>query len=151
MGPRRLLWLDRALAALDGTGLEHGERINVASALSGYAITEAALVHGVGGGGPQMENVAITGAADYGEVLAGLLDPETYPALSAAMRSGAMGGAEGWVDDDDFVFGLDLLLDGIEALIGRRASEGRAPPKLRGEARSLSSCVRTDQRGVGGG
>ncbi|GAA1870672.1 TetR/AcrR family transcriptional regulator [Actinomadura bangladeshensis] len=125
LGPRRLLWLDRALASLDGTGLHDGEKVNVASALAGYALTDAAIVHGVGGGDPQMEAAAITGAAGYGEMLAGLLDPETYPALSAAMRSGAMHGAEGWVDDGDFVFGLDLLLDGIEALIERRRAAGR--------------------------
>ncbi|WP_327583368.1 TetR/AcrR family transcriptional regulator C-terminal domain-containing protein [Nonomuraea sp. NBC_00507] len=75
-------------------------------------------------GDPRMEESGIKGAADYGEVLAEVLDPETYPALSAAMRSGAMRGAEGWVDDGDFVFGLDLLLDGVEALIRRRVLEG---------------------------
>ncbi|GGO75807.1 TetR/AcrR family transcriptional regulator [Nonomuraea cavernae] len=126
LGPRRLLWFDRALAALDGTGLDHGEKINVASTLTGYALTDAALVHGIGGGAPQPEEHAIGGAAEYGEVLAGLLDPAAYPALSAAMRSGVMRGAEGWVEDEDFVFGLNLLLDGIEALIGRRASEERS-------------------------
>jgi len=133
LGPRRLLWLDRALASLEGTGLDDGEKINVATTLTGYALTDAALVHGSSGGHPQMEAAAITGAADYGEVLAGLLDPETYPALSAAMRSGVMRGAEGWVEDGDFVFGLDLLLDGVEALIRRRAPEGRPPssPKPR--------------------
>ncbi|WP_277750698.1 hypothetical protein [Nonomuraea polychroma] len=35
-----------------------------------------------------------------------------------------MRGAERWVDDGDFVFGLELLLDGIEALIRRRALKG---------------------------
>ncbi|WP_106401039.1 TetR/AcrR family transcriptional regulator [Actinocorallia populi] len=121
LGPRRLLWLDRVLASLDGTGLDDGEKINVATTLTGYALTDAAIIHSARSGDPQMEDAAITGAADYGEVLAGLLDPEAYPALSAAMRSGAMRGAEGWVDDADFVFGLDLLLDGVEALIRRRA------------------------------
>ncbi|MEO3808365.1 TetR/AcrR family transcriptional regulator [Sphaerisporangium sp. B11E5] len=114
LGPRRLLWLDRALAALDGTGLGHGEKINVATALTGYALTDAALVHNLGG------ETDLTGAAEYGDVLAGLLDPGTYPALAAAVRAGALHGAEGWVDDTDFVFGLDLLLDGVEALITRR-------------------------------
>ncbi|WP_055481524.1 TetR/AcrR family transcriptional regulator [Sphaerimonospora mesophila] len=126
MGPRRLLWLDRALAALAGTGLDDGEKINVATALVGYALTDAALVQSVTGGDPRMEEAGISGAADYGEVLTGLLDPETYPSLSAAMRSGVMEGAVGWVGDDDFRFGLDLLLDGVEALIGRRALRDRS-------------------------
>ncbi|TDD22346.1 TetR/AcrR family transcriptional regulator [Nonomuraea diastatica] len=121
LGPRRLLWLDRLLAALDGLGLDDGERINVASALAGYALTDSALVTTVGVGEAQLDDGGIEGAGDYGEVLAGLLDPETYPALSAAVRGGALRGAEGWVDDD-FRFGLELLLDGVEALIARRAS-----------------------------
>lgn len=126
LGPRRLLWLDRALAVLAGTGLEDGEKINVAGALSGYALTDAALTHAAGTGFPELDESGIEGAADYGEVLAGVLDPETYPALSAAVRSGALRGAAGWVDDDDFRFGLGLLLDGIERLIARRALEGDA-------------------------
>lgn len=122
LGPRRLLWLDRLLTALDGTGLLPAEKINVATSLTGYAITAATLVHGLGGGDPQLEEAGLAGSADYGELLAGLVDPETYPSLSAALREGAMHGAEGWVDDGDFTFGLDLLLDGVEALIERRSS-----------------------------
>ncbi|MEV0163495.1 TetR/AcrR family transcriptional regulator [Nonomuraea fuscirosea] len=122
LGPRRLLWLDRALTALDGTGLDDGEKINVASSLTGYALTDAALTHTLASGSPELVDSGIEGATAYGEVLAEVLDPETYPALSAAMRSGVMGGAEGWTDADDFRFGLDLLLDGIEQLIARRAS-----------------------------
>ncbi|MEV0588474.1 TetR/AcrR family transcriptional regulator [Nonomuraea sp. NPDC050310] len=120
LGPRRLLWLDRALAVLEGTGLDHGERVNVASALTGYALTDAAVVRG--SGGPPVAGSEIGGAEEYGEVLADLVDPAGYPALSAAMRAGAMRGAVGWVQDEDFTFGLDLLLDGIEALIRRRAT-----------------------------
>ncbi|SDJ15703.1 TetR/AcrR family transcriptional regulator [Nonomuraea jiangxiensis] len=126
LGPRRLLWLDRLMTALGGTGLDDGEKINVATTLTGYALTDAAVVHGVGGGDPRLEEAGVKGASDYGDVLAEVLDPETYPALSAAMRAGVLRGAVGWVDDEDFLFGLNLLLDGIEALIARRASEGRA-------------------------
>ncbi|TDE54468.1 TetR/AcrR family transcriptional regulator [Nonomuraea mesophila] len=129
LGPRRLLWLDRLLAALDGMGLDEGEKINVASSLAGYALTDVALVTTAGGGDAQFEDTGIDGADAYGEVLAGLLDPRTYPALSAAVRGGALRGAEGWADDDDFRFGLELLLDGVEALIARRASEGEVGGK----------------------
>ncbi|MGP4093267.1 TetR/AcrR family transcriptional regulator [Nonomuraea sp. KM90] len=122
LGPRRLLWLDRALAALDGTGLDDGEKINVASALTGYALTDAALVQTMGTGFAEFDESGIDSPFDYGEVLAEVLDPETYPALSAAVRGGVMHGADSWADDADFRFGLDLLLDGVEQLIARRAS-----------------------------
>ena len=39
--------------------------------------------------------------------------------LAEAVEQDAFGRAEEWIDDADFTFGFDLLLDGIEALIGR--------------------------------
>jgi AcrR family transcriptional regulator len=120
MGPRRMCWLDRALAALAGTTLDEGEKVNAVIALTGYALTDATLVHGMRIGDRGLDDAEIKGAADYGDVLAEVLDPESYPALSAAVRSGVFRGAEGWTEDADFLFGLHLLLDGIEALIARR-------------------------------
>src|SRR5690606_29371370 len=112
-GPRALLWLDRALAALAGAGLDAGERVRAATALSGYAVSDATLTYRMRG--------TESGAEEYGEMLGHLLDPAAYPALSAAVRQGAFRGARGWTDDGDVTFGLTLLLDGIEALIARRA------------------------------
>ncbi|NUW46468.1 TetR/AcrR family transcriptional regulator [Nonomuraea rhodomycinica] len=120
MGPRRLSWLDRALEALGATPLDDGEKFNTVTALTGYALTGATLVHATSAAGGE-RGAGIAGAAEYGEVLAEVLDPRTYPTLSAMMRSGTLGRSEGWVEDADFAFGLDLLLDGVEALIRRRA------------------------------
>ncbi|MET8007291.1 hypothetical protein [Nonomuraea glycinis] len=39
MGPRRLLWLDRALDALGGTALDEGEKLRAATVLTGYALS----------------------------------------------------------------------------------------------------------------
>ncbi|NJP90803.1 TetR/AcrR family transcriptional regulator [Nonomuraea sp. FMUSA5-5] len=144
LGPRRLLWLDRAFAALDGTGLDDGEKINVASTLAGYALTDAAIVHTAGTGLQEYADSGIGSAADYGELLAEVLDPGTYPALSAAVRAGVFRGAESWADDADFRFGLDLLLDGVEQLIARRASDGRAADGRASDGRAA------DERTSGG-
>ncbi|GAA2370679.1 TetR/AcrR family transcriptional regulator [Nonomuraea africana] len=121
MGPRRLYWLDRVLDALGDTTLDDAEKFNAATALSGYALTDATLVHTMNAGGERLAAAGVTGATDYGEVLAEVLDPQTYPALSAMMRSGLLRDSEGWTEDADFLFGLNLLLDGIEALMSRRA------------------------------
>ncbi|WP_336215567.1 TetR/AcrR family transcriptional regulator [Nonomuraea sp. LPB2021202275-12-8] len=118
MGPRRMLWLDRVLAALADTALDEGEKIRAATALTGYALADASLVLGMR---PADAEDGVGGAAGYGRVLAELLEPEAYPALSGAVRSGVFEGVEGWTEDSDFVFGLDLLLDGIEALNARRS------------------------------
>jgi AcrR family transcriptional regulator len=122
-GPRSLRWLDRILAALADTGLDAGERINVATTLSGYAVSQAALAHGMRSQHETAGEAEIAGLAQYGEVLAEVLDPEGYPALAAVVDDDGFGDAEDWIDDADFVFGLDLLLDGIEALIARRGHE----------------------------
>ncbi|MFD3685257.1 TetR/AcrR family transcriptional regulator [Nocardiopsis sp. NPDC058631] len=119
MGPRSLLWLDRGLAALADTGLGTGERMNVASTLTGYAVSHAGLALGAVGQEPPGEE-AVAGLAEYSAILAEVLDPENYPALAAAVGEGAFGGGDDWIDDGDFGFGLDLLLDGIEALIAAR-------------------------------
>ncbi|MDA3626793.1 TetR/AcrR family transcriptional regulator C-terminal domain-containing protein [Saccharopolyspora sp. WRP15-2] len=116
-GPRALRWLDRVLTALDGTGLDAGEGINIATTLSGYARSSAALALGLHG---PVDEAASPGPAGYAETLAEVLDDRGHPALFAAVHAGAFGQAEQWVDDADFTFGLDLLLDGIQALITRR-------------------------------
>lgn len=121
MGPRRLLWLDRALDALGGTALDEGEKLRAATVLTGYALSDATLTYGMSAASGEPAEDGVGGAADYGEVLAEVLDPLSYPALSAAVRAGGFGGAEGWVQDADFLFGLNLLLDGIEALNVRRS------------------------------
>jgi AcrR family transcriptional regulator len=125
-GPRSLRWLDRALAALADTGLDAGERINIATTLTGYAVSQAALAHGMSGNHETAGDAGITGLAEYGEILAEVLDTETYPALSAVVHADGFGDAEEWIEDADFTFGLDLLLDGIQALIARRNDDRTA-------------------------
>jgi AcrR family transcriptional regulator len=116
-GPRSLRWLDRALAALDGTGLGPGEKINIVTTLTGYAAQQATLAHALTAVATADDPMA--GMAGYGAVLSEVLDPDGYPALTAAVRADGFGRNETWVDDADFIFGLTLLLDGIEALIRR--------------------------------
>jgi AcrR family transcriptional regulator len=129
-GPRSLRWLDRALAALADTGLDAGARINIATTLTGYAVNQAALAHGMSGDPESPGDAEIAGLAEYSEILAEVLDTENYPALSAVVRADGFGDAEEWIEDADFAFGLDLLLDGIEALITRRRADRTAftPP-----------------------
>ncbi|MEV0235279.1 TetR/AcrR family transcriptional regulator [Nonomuraea sp. NPDC050786] len=120
MGPRRLSWLERVLDALAGTSLGTGEKFNVATTLSGYALTSATTIAGMLEPEP---GDPVVHPSDYGAMLVEVVEPHAYPALSAALRSGLPGEADGWTEDGDFRFGLDLLLDGVEALIARRGSQ----------------------------
>jgi len=122
VGPGTLRWLDRALAALAGTGLDLGERINIASTLTGYATSQASLVQSMATGRPTTGgDDRIIGLADYSDILGQVLDPADHPELAAAVHAGAFGAAEEWIDEADFIFGLDLLLDGIQTLVTRRS------------------------------
>lgn len=122
-GPRTLRWLDRALAALGDTGLDYGQRINIATTLAGYGASQAKLALSMSSAAAP-ETMA--GLADYSDVLGHLLDPDGYPALTAAVAANAFGAAPEWLDDTDFTFGLDLLLDGVQMLVDRRRTEQRA-------------------------
>jgi hypothetical protein len=66
-----------------------------------------------------VEGGAVHGEAlDGAAVLAKLIDAQRFPALTEAVVSGAF-------DDDpdaEFVFGLERVLDGIEALVRARGS-----------------------------
>jgi Tetracyclin repressor-like, C-terminal domain len=58
--------------------------------------------------------------SSYPRILRQLTDPERFPALSAFIAAGVFEAEDG--PDDEFMFGLDRILDGIEVLIqpGRR-------------------------------
>lgn len=62
---------------------------------------------------------------DYGRVLAGPLDADRFPVLSATLAAGVFEG-EGEDTDVDVEFGLDRILDGIGVLVASREPDERA-------------------------
>ncbi|NBE53665.1 TetR/AcrR family transcriptional regulator [Streptomyces boluensis] len=114
LGPGELSWLERAVAALDGTGLSGTERMDAAVLLSGHVrtITQQARA-AAPAGNPEAQLGAILGdlLAEHGE---------RFPALRATLS--APGGAEG--QDQAWEFGLDRILDGLAVLIERRTEAG---------------------------
>jgi hypothetical protein len=59
--------------------------------------------------------------AAYGRLLAKLVDPVRFPALTAVIASGVLGDSDAEeVPDEEFVFGLERVLDGIEVLVRER-------------------------------
>ena len=53
--------------------------------------------------------------AGYGQLLRALLDPNRFPELTAVATSGVMDKSDPW--DENFEFGLDRILDGVDVLI----------------------------------
>lgn len=116
-GPNTLAWLESVLAVTSRTGLEDHERLYVAELLSGYARGAAQVSVGL----TQSEPHTGTSPEQWGPVFAGLLkrvvEDRRFPELSGIIASGTFGGPGD--SSEDFEFGLQRVLDGIEVFIRR--------------------------------
>jgi AcrR family transcriptional regulator len=110
MGPNELGWLEQAVAALAGTGLDGGQMLDVTVTLVGHARTIAEQGAAIAGDSPER-------AMD--EALAVLVRgrEDRFPALAAALSSAAEHSSQ----DQALDFGFDRILDGVELLIASRA------------------------------
>ena len=124
--PREIAWFEDALACMGGTGLTEARKASVIMLLSGYvrnlAMTEADIAAAVRASGLRMDEWM----ASYPRMLRQLTDPRRFPALAAFIEAGVFDTADS--PDDEFIFGLDRILDGIEVLVGARPPGGPAGP-----------------------
>jgi AcrR family transcriptional regulator len=109
-GPHEMAWLERALAALAGTGLTGAERLDAVVLLNGHV---RSLVQVAPPGQEDLEQemarqalVALSAHADR------------YPQVMAAFSEGPGPGGR----DNALEFGIDRILDGLAALIAERAA-----------------------------
>ena len=113
--PREIAWFEDALACMAGTGLTEARKASVIMLLSGYvrnlAATEADILAAVLASGLGHDEWM----ASYPRMLGQLTDPRRFPALTAFIAAGVFDAADG--PDDEFIFGLDRILDGIEVLV----------------------------------
>jgi AcrR family transcriptional regulator len=112
--PNQVRWLEQGLAALAETKLTEAQKLSVILLVSGYVRNEATVAADV---------AAAAGGAEimpaYAAALGRVVDPERFPALHTALQSEAF--ARDDDPDEEFVFGLERVLDGIEMLVsGRR-------------------------------
>ncbi|GAA1354494.1 TetR/AcrR family transcriptional regulator [Saccharothrix algeriensis] len=111
-GPNTLRWLDSALLVLADTALTEAEKVAVVESVDAYVRGVARL---------QVDTDANAGdpaeADRVNEALGRLVDFTRYPALERALRAGVAP----W-SGDQFEFGLQRLLDGVESLIAARAA-----------------------------
>jgi hypothetical protein len=114
--PREIAWFEDALACLAGTGLTEARKASVIMLLSGYvrnlAATEADIAAVVAASGLGVDEWM----ASYPRMLGQLADPRRFPALTAFIAAGVFETADS--PDDEFIFGLGRILDGVGVLIG---------------------------------
>jgi len=116
--PREVGWFEDALACMAGTGLTEARKASVIMLLSGYvrnlATTEADIAAAVQASGLSPDEWM----ASYPRMLRQLADPRRFPALTAFIAAGVFDADDG--PDDEFIFGLERILDGVEDLVQTR-------------------------------
>ena len=146
VGPRRLRWIDRAFEILAPVGLTVDEKLQVVGLLAQYVLGEgrvqvetrraaAETVRRTQGLPPdtpddELDEQALAAAnpyADYEVVLSRFVDPASYPALTSALAAWqpTADPPDAWESDVDF--GLDIVLDGIDAFIAKRTAARSDP------------------------
>jgi AcrR family transcriptional regulator len=134
--PNSLHFVERGLQTMDDTGLADADKIRVIGLLSSYTLSEArmaadamrAVRAAMAAQAEQAEQATEAGAADPGAGAAGmpdsyegllreLVDERTYPRI---YRLAWAPEADVPVSErEQFLFGIDLILDGVQALIDR--------------------------------
>ncbi len=144
VGPNRLRWIDNAFEILAPLGLTVDEKLQIVGLLAQHVLGEGRVqvetrraaaeivrrAQGLPEDTPEaaLDEHALAAAnpyADYELVLTRLVDPQAYPALTAALGTWDPTAVQpdGW--EDDFGFGLDILLDGIESFVAKRSAAHR--------------------------
>jgi AcrR family transcriptional regulator len=118
--PNQVTWFDNALTCMRDTGLAEARKASVVMLLAGYvrnlANTEADVEAAIQASGLD----PVEWMSGYATLLRKLTDAQRFPALTAFIDAGVFETADG--PDDEFIFGLDRILDGIQALIGREGT-----------------------------
>ncbi|WP_030569061.1 TetR/AcrR family transcriptional regulator C-terminal domain-containing protein [Streptomyces aureocirculatus] len=122
--PHALQWMERGLAALNGTGLDDGRRISVIMLVGGYVRNEATLMADLTAAVTARGETPAEVMRRYERTVGALIGtdpapgPDRYPALRRLLASGALGEPDD-SPDAEFEFGLRCVLDGVEALLPR--------------------------------
>jgi len=123
--PNSLHFVERGLETMDGTGLSDNDKIRIIGLLSSYTLSEARMAGDAARAMQAAQAAQEAGAAPvptmtYDELLRELVDERTYPRLYHLAWSGwPAEGAAPPSEREEFLAGVDLILDGVQALIDR--------------------------------
>ena len=123
VAPNSLRFVERGLATLDETGLADTDKLRIIGLLSSYTLSEARMANdavraaaqaaaGDGSSGPPVP---------FDSLLRELLDEQTYPRLYRIAWTPV---AATVTERDEFLWGIDRILDGVAALIERTRQGG---------------------------
>jgi AcrR family transcriptional regulator len=128
VSPNSLMFIEHGLATLDGTGLADADKLRVIGLLSSYTLSEARMAHdavrAARGQAARDQALAASGSAPappwtFEALLRELVDERNYPRLHRLAWSQGSDGQGPPSEHEEFLFGIDRILDGVQALIDR--------------------------------
>ncbi|MFI6944277.1 TetR/AcrR family transcriptional regulator [Streptomyces sp. NPDC050418] len=120
--PRGVEWMEYGLSALARTPLGEGDKLGVLMLVGGYVRNEAMVMSDIDAAIRQRGHTPDEYLQAYARTLTVLASPERHPGVRKVIESGVLREADG--PDTEFDFGLDVVLDGVAALIERRTAGG---------------------------
>jgi AcrR family transcriptional regulator len=125
LAPNSLAFVEGGLQALDGTGLADTDKLRVIGLLSSYTLSEARMAYDAVRAATQHQAAAAASAEpappwSFEALLRELVDEPTYPRLHKIAWSAEIGDSRSGFDEQaEFMFGVETILDGVQALIDR--------------------------------
>lgn len=131
VAPNSLAFVERGLEAMDGTGLADQDKLRVIGLLSVYSLSDARMAYDAARAAAQAATAQATAQGtgpepaplwSYDELLRELADEEHYPRLHriawSADAADTSSAQQQWTE---FLKAVELILDGVQALIDRVA------------------------------
>jgi AcrR family transcriptional regulator len=120
IAPNQVRWLEYGLRCLTELGIEPYERISVVLMVTSYTRSWASLSGSLQLATQSGDADALARLTHYGRFLRRLANRDEFPALFEIIDSGIFE-MEDEEPDWDFRFGLNRILDGVEAHAGRKS------------------------------
>jgi AcrR family transcriptional regulator len=123
LAPNSLTFVERGLETLDETGLSDADKLRVIGLISSYTLSEARMAHDAARAAAQA--LSATGAEavpqwSFEGLVRELVDKDNYPRLHRLAWSAEIGSApSGYDEQQEYAFGLERILDGVQVLIDR--------------------------------
>ncbi len=119
LGPNSLTFVERGLEALEHTDLADADKLRVIGLLSSYTLSEARMTHDVVRQAAERQAAGEPPAPSFEALLRELIDPARYPLLHRIAWTTESGDRPPDHEPEEFAFGVDRILDGVQALINR--------------------------------
>jgi AcrR family transcriptional regulator len=120
LGPHRARWIDQGFGAMRDLDLPAADKRQIIAMLTQYVLGEALVL-------AELQRADADPYADLALIFTELADAADLPHLFADLPEG-FESADGSPDQDAATFGIQLILDGVEAHL-RRQNPGRSRPR----------------------